>query len=389
MSTQRETGRAAAYTTPAVLRPSSAGERVAAVDILRGLAIFGILPINIYYFGHPWFVDFASFVKMTGLGSQWPSLDRAVHAVVFFLSNDILYSLFAFLFAFGMATLMARAQACGTSFVRLYVRRLLVLLAFGGCHAVFFWAGDILTTYAILGFLLLAFRKRADSTLIASAAVCLSIGIFGFAGLVVLSKTAEAAGPVAAVQPATATSPSSAATTSSAPAPAAAIRTAGTSFADVQRQWVDKTVRTYAHGTYPQILRWRLVDFITWIAAQIFIEYPRILGMFLLGLWAGRRGILHDIPAHLRFIRKVAIRGAILGAAASLTAILVRWYYKEGMVSTSWSGLVAFAGDAVRIPSLCLATAAAVVLLARNDAWLRRLRPLAAVGRMSLSNYLL
>ncbi len=109
----------------------------------------------------------------------------------------------------------------------------------------------------------------------------------------------------------------------------------------------------------------------------------------LLGLWAGRRGILHDIPAHLRFIRKVAVRGTILGVAASLTAILVRWHYKEGMVSVSWSGLVAFAGDAVRIPALCLAMAAAVVLLARNETWLRRLRPLAAVGRASLSNYLL
>jgi len=359
------------------------------VDILRGLAIFGILTINAYYFGHPWFLGFDRFVEITGVGHQAGPIDRAVHAVVFFLSNDMLYSLFAFLFAAGMATLMTRAQARGTPFVRLYVRRLLVLLAFGVCHIVFFWAGDILSTFAILGFLLLAFRERADSTLLAWASVCLLIGVVGFAGLVVLTKTVNTPATAEAMQPVPTGSPSPTPALPATPTSTTAMENATLSAEDLERRWTRSTYQTYAQGTYGQILLWRVADFVTWTAVLVFIQYPRVFGMFLLGLWAGRRGILQDIPAHLGFIRKIAVWAAIVGVASSLFAIAMRWYHDEELISLCWSGLAAFAGDSIRIPSLCVASAAAIVLLVQSDDWRRRLNPLAAVGRMSLSNYLL
>ncbi len=371
---------------PVRLRPIRAEERVAAIDILRGLAIFGILTVNAYYFSHPWFMEFGRFLELAGDGRQAGPVDRAVYEVVRFVANEMLYFLFAFLFAVGMATLMSRAQASGVPFVRLYVRRLLVLLAFGACHIVFLWSGDILNTYALLGFLLLLFRGRADSTLLAWSGACLSILVVGFAGIVLVTQIMAAKTPAAAPEPAPAVSTSPASATTS--APASAKRNDEVSFEDIERQWAAKTIETYKHGTYWQILRWRLADFALWAAMLIVSQYPKVFGMFLLGLWAGRRGILRDIPAHLPFIRKVAGWGTALGVAASLVAIVMRWYAGGEEISLTWPGLVAFAADAVRVPSLCLGLAAGMVLLVQQDTWRRLLSPLAAVGRMSLSNYL-
>ena len=152
-----------------VIRPTPIAphERIEVVDILRGFAIFGILTVNLLWFAHPIYIEPAGIDPGSG------TVDRVARWLISFFCLGKFYSLFSFLFGFGTAVQMIRAEARGTRFVRLYGWRLCVLLGIGLCHAVFLWAGDILVSYAILGFALLLFRKRRLSTLIVWAGVCL------------------------------------------------------------------------------------------------------------------------------------------------------------------------------------------------------------------------
>ena len=110
-------------------RPVGAGERAPLPDVLRGLALLGILIVNVQ--------AFAGFREWTQTG-----LDRAVQVVTDIVFNGRSISLFAMLFGWGAAGLLARH---GPS--RL-LRRLLVLLAIGTLHYVFVWHGDIISTYS-------------------------------------------------------------------------------------------------------------------------------------------------------------------------------------------------------------------------------------------------
>ena len=65
------------------------------------------------------------------------------------------------LFGMGFAVMLSRAQAAGRPFLAPYVRRTLALAVFGFLHYVFVWAGDILFSYAMgAAFLLVVFHAR-------------------------------------------------------------------------------------------------------------------------------------------------------------------------------------------------------------------------------------
>jgi uncharacterized protein len=90
--------------------------------------------------------------------------DRVAADAIRFLAEGKFYSLFSMLFGIGLFVQMTRAEARGAAFVPQYARRLVALLAIGVCHATLIWSGDILATYALLGFVLLLFRKRRPRT---------------------------------------------------------------------------------------------------------------------------------------------------------------------------------------------------------------------------------
>lgn len=109
---------------------------------------------------------------------------------------------------------------------------------------------------------------------------------------------------------------------------------------------------------------------------------PTVLAMFLLGLWVGRAGVMREMGDHLVLLRRVRFWGLTLGLAAS---VLVVWAQASlGAVS----GLVALTfNQALAGPLLALGYGAAVVL------WVHARRPhltwpVAALGRMALSNSL-
>ena len=128
--------------------PITIAERIDAMDILRGLALIGILLMNIEWFNR----------AMTSLGSQDVSLTGLDHAVGWLIRCFVegkFYKLFALLFGMGFAVMLIRAKEAERPFGVWFTRRMLALTALGLLHMVFLWSGDILHDYGIAGLLLL------------------------------------------------------------------------------------------------------------------------------------------------------------------------------------------------------------------------------------------
>lgn len=335
-------------------QPISEGDRLQIVDILRGFALFGILLVNMaifkaaFGFGGPAALD------------DMPLLDRLARQAITLLAEGKFFTLFSFLFGFGFAIQMLRAQERGRPFVGRFSRRLLILLGIGLLHAFLIWYGDILVSYALIGFALLLFRNARPRTLLIWAAILLlgmTLVIGGLMGLFEWSRTIP--GAVEQIQ-----------------------QLEQQTVAQFEQQFAEDQ-RVYGSGSYAEVVAYR-ARFMPTVYLSMIFQWPPVLAMFLLGLYAGKRGILHDPAAHLPLLRRVRFWGLTLGFASSLLVVVL-----QGRLSLFGSTMTPLLNFSIAGPLLSMGYAATIVLLAQQPGWLRRLMPLAPVGRMALSNYLL
>src|SRR3954468_12760007 len=132
-------------------RPVNPSARIDAIDVLRGLALFGVLATNIVtIFRVSIFAQFLPNAEPAG------PLDRAVSDVLTVAVDFKALALFSLLFGVGLAIQFERLAA-GERRMILLVRRLAVLLAIGLVHLCLIWNGDILVEYALAGFVVLPF----------------------------------------------------------------------------------------------------------------------------------------------------------------------------------------------------------------------------------------
>jgi uncharacterized protein len=130
-------------------------ERIDALDVLRGLALFGVLAINLVT-GFRVSI-FEQFLSDAGATSP---LDRAVEAFLILAIDMKAFAVFSLLFGVGLAIQFERL-AGNPRRTLLLARRLLVLLAIGLIHLFLIWNGDILTEYALAGFVVRSCLARA------------------------------------------------------------------------------------------------------------------------------------------------------------------------------------------------------------------------------------
>jgi uncharacterized protein len=135
-------------------------ERITALDILRGIAVPGILIMNIQSFAMigTAYINPMSYGDMTGL-NKWVWIFSNVFA------SEKFMSLFSILFGAGMLLFIGRAKEKGFSPGILHYRRMFWLFIFGMIHAYLIWEGDILVAYSLCGLLLYLFRKKKPGTL--------------------------------------------------------------------------------------------------------------------------------------------------------------------------------------------------------------------------------
>lgn len=137
--------------------PTAPGERIVALDVIRGFAMFGVL------------VAYCVWSLGTLPEESFSRLDRALGDALGFLVDQKFYTLLAFLFGLGFQLQLSRSSAGDAAAARLYRRRLLVLAGFGLVHALLLRNGDILLPYAVAGLLLVPFRQASGRVLLGAA----------------------------------------------------------------------------------------------------------------------------------------------------------------------------------------------------------------------------
>ncbi|MWV27267.1 DUF418 domain-containing protein [Aurantiacibacter rhizosphaerae] len=148
--------------------PATAAERIASLDLIRGVAVLGILAANIVGFGMPWSAYSWPTAFLTGhdATSDW------LWVAQFVLVDGKMRGLFTLLFGAGMALFMERAWARGDG-LGLQARRLAILLVFGLIHFFLIWRGDILVLYSVAGFAAMFFLRMTAGKL-------LTLGLIGY-----------------------------------------------------------------------------------------------------------------------------------------------------------------------------------------------------------------
>ncbi|MDW8069462.1 MAG: DUF418 domain-containing protein [Anaerolineae bacterium] len=342
---------------PASLVPVHPAERIQVLDILRGFALFGILLVNMQIFSHPIQV----ILFPTDPATPWP--DRVAEWLILTFGEGKFYALFSMLFGMGMMLLMGRVEARGGRFVPLYVRRLLVLLGIGLVHAFLIWMGDILVMYALLGFLLLLFRKAQPRTLLIWIGVFIAVPIMLLAGATALVALGRSI-PEGAAQ-----------------MDAAFAQIRSTFLADLERAY-----RVYSEGNFAEITAQRVYDYLSMGLSSFYFIGFNVMAMFLLGVYLDRRGVFRDLESHRGLFRKLLVWGLALGLAGN--ALYATLIMPRSRFEMSGPLLLATVAHTLGAPLLMLAYVSAISLLMLRPPWEQRLRVLAPAGQMALTNYL-
>jgi uncharacterized protein len=330
-------------------RPRFTGGRIEALDVLRGVAVFGILLANVQVFS-----GFHLLSDFQRAALPFAALDRISQPLLHLLVDGKFYSIFSLLFGVGFAIQLQRAAASGEEFARRYRRRLAGLFAIGAAHALLIWMGDILMLYAIGGFCLLAFRERDERRLLRLAVVFAIIPLIQYG--VMLGAYLMLVSP-------------------------------GTGEGSTDANPMAFVISAFATGSYPEVFRVNLVSLgFRWADLLFTGRLFKVLAIFLLGFWVVRRGLLMDTPENRAFIARVARWGLGIGLPLNAAMVLVG---TDPYYSLQPAGALYAVLHSVGVPVLALGYAALVVTLWRRrpgGGWLAVFAP---VGRMALTNYLM
>ena len=333
------------------IRPVSLSDRLEIVDVLRGIAVCGILIGNVQ-----WFSGYG--MMPPALAAAAPTYDQVTHFLVHFFVEGKFYSIFSFLFGFGFALQMGRAAERGDTTASLFKRRLFWLLITGLIHAYLLWPGDILSIYALMGFVLILFRNKSNKSLLKWAVALIATPVVTYILLYIAF--------VMFAPP----------------------DTAANLDAMMVERWTEG-IRSVTQNTFWQTATTYNLDYIKgrYLGLIFQMRLPKILAMFLLGMYAYRLGIFQNLSTHKPLIRRVLVYGLVLGLIGNIS---MAWLAgSEAPFPPSPLGVGGVIGYAFGVPALALFFIAAVATLWQRPAWQRVLRILAPVGRMALTNYLM
>ncbi|HUE78584.1 MAG TPA: DUF418 domain-containing protein [Sphingomicrobium sp.] len=331
----------------AIVGPVGESDRIRELDVLRGVALFGVLLMNFVAFAGAHIL--ATEAQLAALPTA--ALDERASFAVRWLVGDKANTMFATLFGLGFYLQMKRGEG-RPGFEARYRRRLFWLLIFGWLNAVLLWIWDILNLYALAGFALLAMRNWRTRSLV----------LFGLVAALYSEKLQEWWTGALGLQLMPESIYSDAAV--------------------LGRQTVA------VGGDYPAIVAmmwsWTWTE---WLAGGLMAAWlVYALGRFALGAAIGRSGILDDVRKHLPLLRRIAWialpAGLVIGFLLQLVVLDIVVFDQDWPKSLAQS---------LRSPAaLILATgySAAIVVALHTRAGAKLFAPLAPVGRMALTNYL-
>jgi len=331
--------------------PVTQSERIASLDVLRGLAVLGILIVNMQGFARvpSAYVNPMSGLEGFGAAEQW------IWATVYLFADTKFISIFSLLFGAGIAMMSDRAVKRGVSGTGLHYRRQLLLLLIGLLHAYLIWHGDILVSYALCGFILYPLRNLPARALliIGGAAVAFVVPFWGFAGMTIpfwpeaerLALAAEWA-----------------------PSP----------------EVLEAEIAAFRGSWSDQLPARAPVAFTVQTSAFLGLFLWRAGGLMLVGMALYKLGVL-AARRSAAFYRRMVVIGIGCGLPLSAAGVAYKLHHDFAWETTLFQGaLFNYVGSI----GIFLGYVGLVMLIVKSG-WLPRVQKrLAAVGRMALTNYI-
>ena len=334
--------------------PVAPEERVQSLDVLRGLALFGILIVNILV-----------YAPKPSSAADW-----ATAKVISIAAEGSFYPLFSLLFGVGFAVFLDRAASRGANGVVLYVRRVIALLAIAVLQFILLDEQNILVRYAFLALPLLFFWRASARVCFAAALICIA--------LVVARSPVNQAVVEREMRD-----------------PVVAAHARQQRAEDQTRVWARRAEGQRVKATHSFLeaaafrIRWQLPNQLAWSAN--FRRNPtlfHILAMFLLGAAAWRSRIFVEPQKYRPLMIHLFGWGLVVGLAGNLALNIGP--RRDSLSFFASRPIITIVVTLVADTALTLSYASAVMLLwsSGENVWRRRLAPLAWIGRMGLTNYL-
>ncbi|NOQ25035.1 MAG: DUF418 domain-containing protein [Bacteroidales bacterium] len=353
------------------MQPIASSERIQIIDILRGFALFGVLVMNIYFFNYP---NEGNLVQEEYLSSG----DSITSWVLRVLISGKFYILFSFLFGLGFSIQITRLKNKDINVVQTYTRRLFILLGFGLIHSILIWNGDILKLYAIIGFILLLFRNSSLKRVKIWIIILFSLFYIGYAvGAILDSRPKKDKDKVE--------------NTLNEDTKNTNVDEASDENKDeeilVEKDKNEISFEEYKNGNYFSTIKENINVFIEWKQLAILVlGLLFILPLFLLGSYFGRKEIFSN-KNNNPFLLKLMLWSLLIGTIMSTMFIYFGITTSKG--DETFQRALMHIGEQYAALPLTLAYISAVTLLYNKNIRVNLLKPLAPVGQMALTNYLL
>lgn len=333
-------------------QPVTDKERIVSIDVLRGFALLGILPMNIQYFS----MISAAYWNPTAYGDLHGA-NFWVWLLSHVLADEKFMTIFSMLFGAGILLMTSRVEATGKPSAALHYRRMGWLILFGVAHAYLLWSGDILFTYGMCGLLVYLCRKFRPRTLLVLGVLTIAVASASMTAYELWSKhwspaqVQEAREQLWMPTPAMAT----------------------------------KEIQAY-RGTWTAQMSFRVPDSLQ-METIFFVAFTfwRAAGLMLIGMALFKLDVFSARRRASLYWKMIAV-GLLVGIPVTLYGTYrdfgagwdFRYSFFYGMQFNYWASLLVSLGW---VGTMMLASKAAALLPLT--------RRLAAVGRMAFTNYIM
>lgn len=314
--------------------PTTASNRLLWVDAVRGFAVFGIFIVNINSFGSPYFNNGSLYTPWNA------SLDQITVFIIDVFFQASFYTLFSVLFGFGVQIMIERLELKNIPLYPFLIRRFFLLICMGSIHAFLIWHGDILLSYGMVSLFLLMFLKVKNTSL-------LGWGVFLLGGCVWYITLQYYFLKEYLGQP----------------------------------NWerIEEALQNYQSNSIFTIWSYNLSE---WVSKHEGINFILLilvlLSFFLFGMYIARKRWIHE-PIKYRY------------TLIKLWIVFFLLFMGFKMLPYLFGNPLWFSYAQDNIGGLCSAIfyILTFTLIAQTKVGFKLIKPLAAVGRMALSNYIL
>ncbi|WP_255550329.1 DUF418 domain-containing protein [Sporosarcina sp. E16_3] len=319
------------------LTPTTLGNRIEALDMLRGFALLGIFIANMLVFHSPYmYMDPYTWFSTPADMATFKWIDIFVEASF--------YPIFAMLFGYGLNMQYEKSIENKMPFAPVMARRMGVLLVFGLIHALLIWMGDILFTYALMGFIMIAFVRIPKKWMLPLASFVYIVPSGIMYGITYFLNKFD---PNALME----------------------------GYADIHQ--IERSLEAYAYGSYGEIFSFRLSEWLTYgLPASllgVFVILPLIMIGAGLSKWkvierAGELKVGIAIVTVVSLVAGIWMKAAPFIGSPSMDAITLQTQFGGPVLAIGYIGLLLLLYQLPLVRTL--------------------LRPISKAGRMSLTTYI-